>query len=375
MIRVDKIDTGSKADVRRYIRVQYNLYEGHPQWVPPILIDRKAQLNKKKHPFYEHSDADFFIANRDGEDGACVGAIENRPYNKYHDKKQAQFYLFDCVNDQEVATKLFERVFEWARERGLTQVVGPKGFGPLDGYGLLVEGFEHRQMMTMMNYNFDYYPELVENLGFRKLVDFVSHYINRDTFEFPERIHSIAERVLKRGRFQVKRFKNKRELVSWGSRIGDTYNKAFVNNWEYYPLTKNEIDFVIDSIITIADYRLMKIVTYDDEVVGFLFAFPDVSAALQRSGGKLLPFGIFDLLLELKRTDWVSFNGAGVLPEHQGRGGNAIMYSEMVKTIKDYGFKHCDLTQVAESAVQMRRDLENIGGKAFKNHRVYIKDL
>ncbi len=110
-------------------------------------------------------------------------------------------------------------------------------------------------------------------------------------------------------------------------------------------------------------------------MVGFLFGFADVSAAIQRTRGRLFPFGIIDLLLEMRRTEWIALNGAGVLPEYQGRGGNAILYAEMEKTIRESGYKHADLTQVAESAVQMRADLENIGGVAYKNHRVFIKKI
>ncbi len=125
----------------------------------------------------------------------------------------------------------------------------------------------------------------------------------------------------------------------------------------------------------VADPRLIKIITHEDEVVGFVFAFPDVSAALQRAKGHLHPLAIADLLIEMKRTKWVSLNGAGILPEFQGRGGNALMYAELENTIKEFGFLHADLTQVAETAVQMRRDLENVGGKAYKNHRVYSRDI
>jgi hypothetical protein len=148
-----------------------------------------------------------------------------------------------------------------------------------------------------------------------------------------------------------------------------------VNNWEYYPLTNNEIKFVLDNIILVADHRLIKVIVNKEDVVGFLFGFPDVSAALQRANGNLLPFGIFDLLLEMRRTKWIALNGAGILPKFHGHGGNALLYSEMEKTMKDYHFLHADLTQVAETAVQMRHDLENIGGKAYKNHRVFRKSL
>lgn len=375
MLNVEKIDPTLHTDLRRFVRLPYRLYSKHPQWVPPPFADAELQLDRRKHPFYEHSSADFFIATRDGRDVGRIAAMENKRYNDYHRLRRAQFYLFECEDDMEAARGLFMRAFEWARNRGLDQIIGPKGFGALDGYGLLIEGFSHRQMMTMMNYNFDYYPKLVEAQGFRKEVDFVSHYAQRDAFQLPDRVRRIAERVEARGKLRVHRFHSKRELFAWGDRIGGAYNKAFVNNWEYAPLTEREIQFLVDNLKLIGDPRLIKVITLDDEVVGFLFAFADVSAALQRARGHLYPIGLVDILLELRRTDWVSLNGAGVLQEYQGIGGNALLYAEMEKTVRDTQFRHAEFTQVAETAVQMRRDLENLGGKAYKNHRVYLREL
>jgi hypothetical protein len=375
MITVQEIDTQSKAQVRHFIDIPFRLYADHPQWVPPLLMDVRTMLNRQKHPFYEHSAADFFIATRDGRDVGRIAALENTRFNATHGTRQAQFYLFECEDDPEAAAALFDRVFEWARGRGLDHVVGPKGFGVLDGYGLVVEGYEHRQMMTMMNYNYDYYPRLVEALGFEKEVDFVSCYIKAEDFRLPERIHRIAERVKQRGSLSVRRFRTKRELIKWAGRIGEAYNRAFVNNWEYYPLTEREIDFLVSNLVTVANPRLIKLITHGEDVVGFLFGFPDVSAALQRARGHLTPWGLADMLLELRRSQWVAINGAGILPEFQGRGGNTLLYTEMENTIRESGYQHADLTQVAETAVQMRSDLVNLGGKPYKNHRVYVRGI
>jgi hypothetical protein len=375
MLSIEKIDVRSKSHVQRFIRFPFRLYENHPQWVPPLLIDTRMQLNPDKHPFYEHSAADFFIATRDGRDVGRIAALENRRYNKQHGKAQAQFYFFECEDDQEAAGKLFDAVFDWAKKRSLDHVMGPKGFSPFDGYGIQIEGFEHRQMMTMMNYNYPYYPSLVEKIGFRKEVDFVSCYLSSAEFRMPERVHRISERVQQRGTLRVQRFEKKRDLKKWAKRIGEAYNKTFVNNWEYYPLTENEIKYVLDTLLQVADPRLIKIITHEEDVVGFLLAFPDVSSALQRARGKLLPFGLFDLLLEMRRTQWVSLNGMGILPEFQGRGGNALMYSEMEKTIRSQQFVDAELTQVAETAIQMRSDLMNVGAKPYKNHRVFTCQL
>jgi hypothetical protein len=258
----------------------------------------------------------------------------------------------------------------------LTEVIGPKGMGPLDGYGILVFGHEHRNTMTMLNYNHAYYQKLVEAQGFIKEVDFVSCYLPADKFQIPERVERITQRVMQRGGLSIKHFKDKKELVSWSPRIGDAYNKAFVNNWEYYPFTPREIDFVVDNIMTVADHRLIKVIVHGQDVVGFLFAFHDVSAALQRSKGRLFPFGLIDILLELKRTNTVAVNGMGILPEFHGHGGNAILYSEMGHTLLGFKqFQHVEMTQVAETTEQMRADLKNLHGVEYKNHRVYRKNI
>src|SRR3990170_236349 len=375
MLSVDPVDVGDRGDVGRFLRLPFRLYQGHPLWVPPISIDAATQLNPEKHPFYEHSEAAFFIAQRGDEDVGRIAVLNNRPFNLYHDHHDAQFYLFECVDDIEVAGALFERGIAWAKARGLDRLVGPKGFGALDGYGMLVEGFEFRPAMTMMNYNPPYYPGFMEALGFRKEVDFVSCYLGATKFHLPERVHRIAERAAARSGLAVKRFRSKGELVAWAPRIGRAYNRAFINNWEYYPLSEREIRFLTNNLMSVADPRLIKIITHGEDVVGFVFAFPAVSAAIQRGKGRLLPWNILDLLIEFKRTKWVAINGAGILPEFQGRGGNALLYSELEKTIREAAFQHADLTQVAESAVQMRHDLENVGGVRYKNHRVFIRDL
>ncbi len=376
MLTIEQVDLSNKKQIKRFVQFPHRLYKDCPQWVPPLNIDVYAQLNPKKHPFYEHSDVEFFLAARDGRDVGRIAAIENKPFNQYHGVREADFYFFDCENDPEAAAALFETVFAWARKRGLNRVIGPKGMGPLDGYGLLTFGFEHRQTMTMLTYNYPYYIDLVEGLGFQKEVDFASCYVPADGFKIPERVERIAQRVMERNHLKVRRFANKRELVSWADRIGEAYNKSFVQNWEYYPLTSREIKFVVDNIITVADHRLIKIITHGEEVVGFLFAFPDVSAALQRARGNLNPLSLVDLLLTMRRTNSVSVNGMGILPEFQGHGGNALLYYEMGKTLLEFGqFVHVEMTQVAETTRQMRADLKNLNGVEYKNNRVYFKDL
>jgi len=375
MISISKVDTLSKEQVNEFVYFPFRIYEGVKEWVPPILVDIKTMLNHQKHPFYEHSDAEFFIARDGKEMVGRIALLENKPYNQYHGKKQASFYLFECVDDLEVAKNLFERAFEWVKDRGLNTLLGPKGLSSFDGYGFLVEGYDKRQMMTMMNYNKPNYPQFAEKNGFSKVVDWVSSYVHIPDFQLPEKVSEVAKRVEEMGKFKVERFANKSELKKWAWRIGQAYNKTFVNNWEYYPLTDNEIKFVLDNIMVVAVPDLIKVITYRDEVVGFLLAFPDISAALQKYKGELTPFALISYLMALKRSDWISFNGVGVLPEFQGRGGNALLFSEICKTAHAYHFEHGELTQIAETATQMRKDLENLGVKPYKNHRIYGREI
>lgn len=376
MLAIEQVDTTNKRQVKRFVEFYYDLYRDCQQWVPPLFVDAYLPLNRKKHPFFSHSEADFFLAVRDGEVVGRICAANNKPFNDYHKTKKAHFYAFDSIDDLEVARALFDSVYAWAKERGLDTLIGPKGLSPFDGYGIQVQGFEYRQMMTMMNYNYAYYPRLMEMLGFEKEVDFVSCYLPAESFRIPERVESIAKRVIERGALKVKRFKSKRELIQWAPRIGAAYNRAFIHNWEYYPFSPGDIQYAVDNIFLVADPRLIKVIMADEEIVGFLFAFPDVSAALQRAKGRLFPFGIVDMLFEMKRTKTISGNGMGILPEYQGRGGNALLYYEMGKTVLGFNqFENVEMTQVAETTEQMRADLKNLNGVEYKNHRVYRKGV
>ena len=216
MIKIEAVNRQDRKLVGEFVELPYRIYQGVPQWVPFMKVDVRNMLDPKKHPFYEHSDAQGFIAVRNGQTVGRVVVMENRLFNQVQNKKVASFNLLDTENDLDVIKALFDACKEWASARGLEKIVGPKPLGLVDGYGILVEGFEKRQMMIMMNYNLPYLPRLMEEYGFEKEVDFVSCQIEISKFSMPEKVKWVAERVLEKGTIGVRGFRTRSELRTVG---------------------------------------------------------------------------------------------------------------------------------------------------------------
>ncbi|RQW09072.1 hypothetical protein EH222_04695 [candidate division KSB1 bacterium] len=370
---IRKLDTNRPVDVDKFIRVSFDLYAHSPLWVSPFISDMRLVMNRDKHPFYDHSDADFFIAEKDGEAVGRLAILEKRQYNDYHHEKTAFFYYFDAADDPEVAAALFDSAAAWARERGLTKIVGPLGFTQGDSIGVLVEGHDLRPALGQA-YNYDYYDRLLLNAGFVKKTDFYSGYLRGD-HQLPQRFFDIADKVGKSRGFWIKSFKSKHELRRWVGRIQELYNAAFANNLGYSPLSLREAQIVAKRLLAISTPRLIKLVMKESEIIGFLFAFVDITDGLRQANGRMWPVGWLHILRDFKKSEWVNFNGAGLLPGHRGVGANAVLYAEMARTIKEYGFAHADVVQVEEENVKSMGDMSAIGVRWYKKHRVYENEL
>jgi hypothetical protein len=371
-LHIAKLDTDSRQDVQRFISLSFDLYRDCPQWVPPLVDDLKLQMNRRKYPFYQHSDADFFLAERDGRAIARIAVLENRHYNTHWNSRTAFFNLFEAEDDPEAAQALFETIELWATERKLSKMVGAKGFLQGDGIGILVEGFEHHPAVGI-SYNYPYYGALIEAAGYRTQRDFLSAYLPGGA-RLPERVHVIAEKMKQRRGFHIKTFATKRELRAWVPRIVQTYNDTFVQNWEFNPITESEGEVIGERLLQIAEPKLIKLVMKEDAIAGFLFGFPDISEGIRRANGRIWPFGWFWLLREFGRTKWINLNGAGILALYRGLGVNAILYSEMERTIRDGQFEHADIVQMEEHVLTVD-DAASMGAKVYKRHRIYEKDL
>jgi len=373
-VQVCRLDPTNQHDVRRYVEFPFRLYRESPLWVPPFVNQIRAQLDPRRHPFYQHSEAAFFLALEGDEVVGRIAVLDNARHNRYHGKRTAFFYHFDVVNDRAVSRALFDAGFDWARGRGLDLMWGPKGFLAIDGQGLLVEGFEHRPALGIP-YNYPYYGELLEDVGFEKQFDFISAYMDR-RISLPKRFLEVAEKVKRRRGFRSVSFHTKAELRALILRVTAVYNESFVEVQGYVPVTEAEATIIGDRILAIADPTLITVLMKGDELVGFVLAYPDLSAAIQRCGGRMWPTGWYHLLREFKRTRWLNFNGVAILEPYRGLGGNALLYAELYHTlIGRTQYQYADLVQVQETNFRMVRELEAIGGKPYKKHRIYQRSL
>ena len=373
-MNIIQIDLSNKKQVKDFLDLPFRIYQDTPQWVPPLQMDERVRLNPKRHPFYKHSQAGFFLAYEGTHPVGRIAVMDHRLYNEYNNEETAFFYLFECENDEQVANGLFKSAFKWARARGLTRMLGPKGFTVLEGFGLLVKGFEHRPAFGQP-YNPSYYPELLEAIGFKPERDAVSGYLGAD-LEFPPRIHELAERIAARRGLRIARYRTRKDIRALVPKLKNLYNSALRGTGGNAPITDDEANAMASQLLWFSDPRLIKIVMKSDEPVGFLMAYPDISAALQKTKGQIFPFGWITLLREFKRTDWINLNGMGLIPEYRGSGGTAIMYSEIFKSATETGqFNHGEVVQIGMENAKMQREMENFGIDLYKMHRTYTFEL
>jgi hypothetical protein len=373
-VSIEVVSSSRGAAGRAFVDFPHELHRGCPQWVPQFRRDVRAVLDRR-HPFFERGEACFFLARRDGRPAGTIAAIDNRAYNTFHGSAVGHFHYLDFIDDRDVSHALFQAAFRWMRSRGLQRTFGPYGFGFM-GMGALVEGFEHRAAMTMMAWNHPWYGGALEAEGFVKLRDQLSLAIAVEDFTLPERVRRVAEIAMKRGSFEVPAFRSKGELVRRAPGIGRVYNESFSSHGdEFYPLSEKEIGQITADLVTVADPSLIKLLLSRGEIAGFLFGFPDLSAALQRTRGRITPWGIVDILLEYRRTRWLIVNGAGILPRYQRLGGNALLYAMLEKIASRRRFQYVDAVQVAESTELMLSDMKTLGAKVFKVHRMYRREL
>jgi GNAT superfamily N-acetyltransferase len=300
--------------------------------------------------------------------------LENRRLNNWRKEHTAFFYLFEAIESFDVTEALFDKAIDWVRARHLNRLVGPKGFLTIDPVGMLAQGFERFPAMGMP-WNYSYYNEYMERLGFEKETDYLSGWIPID-FPVPDRIFRIAEIAKKRYGYTTRTYHSKKELIPVVKQVIDAYNRSFIQNWEFAPVSDSEAGVLAHRILSVIDdATLPQIVWKDDVAVGFILAYPDINRAIQQTGGRLWPTGWWRLMRAFKQTEWIDLNGIGILPEHRGRGVDAILVAALWQSVhqSSRGYQYAELCQINEKNAVMQREMAAFGVAFDKRHRIYAK--
>lgn len=364
--------------LKRFIRFNYELYKGNPYSVPDLYNDMKHTFSKEKNPAFEFCEAEYYLAYKEGRIVGRVAAIINHRANEHWQTKTVRFGWIDFIDDLEVSAALLDTVAEYGRKHGMDTMQGPLGFTDMDAEGMLIEGFDQLGTMATI-YNYPYYPQHMERLGFTKAADWVEYklFVPR---EMPEKYHRVAEMIRKRYGLRVKKLHNMREIRenNYGQRIFALINEAFSPLYGYSQMTERQISQYVKAYLPILDLRMVTLVeTAGGELVAVGISMPSLSHALQKAKGKLWPFGWFHLAkaLFLKRPKILDLLLVGVKPEYQSRGVNALLFDDLIPIYQKLGFEYGETNIELEDNTKVQAQWQYLEREQHKRRRAYLKKL
>lgn len=366
-----------KSLLKKFIYFNINLYKGCEHYVPPLIYDEFATLNKDKNPAFDHCDAEYFLAYKNGEIVGRIAAIINHRANERWDQKYARFSFVDFIDDADVADKLFSTAESWARHKGMTHINGPMGFTDLDHQGLLIEGYD--KISTMLtSYSYPYYKTHLERMGYVKDQDW-NEYLISIPKEVPERIDRVAKIVEKRFGLIAKQFSTKEDLKPYARGIFELLNKAYKDLYGYVKLTDKQIDYYLNMYIPMLRLEFLTLVLREEDhkIVGFGIGLPSLAVALQKAKGKFMPAGWFHLYRALKGNNnkVLDLLLIGVDPDYQGKGLNAVIFREFVLSAKKLGFEVAESNPELEVNNRVQSMWNGLDAEQHKKRRAYLKEL
>jgi hypothetical protein len=363
----------TRKQLREFIFLPENVHKNEPNWLPPIYMDEWELYNKKKNKSYQYADALLLLAYRDNKPAGRIMGIVNNRYNKIHDEKHGRFCFMECYNDKEVFHTLIARIEEWIRQKGMIKLVGPLGFSDKDPQGFQIEGFEYPLFMTAAN-NSDYMPALIEAEGYTKKVDLVN-YLGK----LPETLPLVYEKVLSRlsnnTEYQIIEFQSKKELKPYIIGVLELMNETFMEIYGFVPLNDKEKTDFASRYLPILDPKFIKVIRSGGKLVAFAIGMPDVSPGILAAKGRILPFGIFKILRESKRSKKLLMMLGGVKKDYRGKGLDVLMGVKILQSGIRHKMELVDSHLVLEDNLKMRSEYERVGCKVVKRFRIYQKDL
>jgi GNAT superfamily N-acetyltransferase len=335
-IEIRKVIT--RRDLLRFIDFPYRLYKGNPYWCPQVRMDEFRTLDRKKNLAFEYCEAEYWLAYRNGKIVGRVAGILNPRANKRWNEDLVRFGWIDFIDDPEVSRKLISTVEDWGRSKGMAGIHGPLGFTDMDNEGMLIEGFEEMAILTSI-YNYPYYPKHMEAMGFVKAADWVQH-------EFPvpggipEKVVRMSELVMDRYNIRPLLAKKRKDLLPYTRKMWTMLNESFDVLYGFAAITEAQMDAYTNQYFGFIRPEFVSIlIDPNDDVVGFGISLPNLTRALQKSNGRLFPFGFIHLLKAIRKNDIVDMYLIGVRPDYHGKGILAVVFNELHKAYIKHGVR------------------------------------
>jgi GNAT superfamily N-acetyltransferase len=361
-----------KKKLKAFLELPFRLYRDDPLWVPPLKSE-VASFFTGKHPFCEHSEITAFIATQGKETLGRVAAIMDRNFITYHQKPIGYFGFFESVNSKEVTLRLFERVEDVLRKKGIKEIIGP--MNPSTNYecGLLIEGFSTPPYI-MMPHNPPFYQELLESVGFKKAKDLLANLLIGDG-SLPQRLERIASRIsskIPEVKIREVDLKNIQREIREFMRI---YNEAWANNWGFVPMSEKEVSYFAKVLKSILVPSLALFAEYKEEPAGFILALPNYNHVLKVLKGKLTSWGLLRALWVKGRIKEIRIPLFGIRPKYRLKGIDTLLYLEVFKRGWQLGYRRAELSWILEDNHLMQKAIESMGGRPYKRYRIYWKEI
>lgn len=366
----------TRKEIKKFSMFSTNMYKDNKYYVPDLLMDNLDTFNPAKNPASEFCDSKLFMAYRDGKAVGRVAGIINRVVNEKCNEKNVRFGFIDFVDDEEVSAALMAAVEDWGRSQGMDHIVGPLGFTDMDPEGMLIEGFDQVSTMATI-YNHPYYQQHIEKLGFERDTDWVEFKIVVPDV-IPEKMVRICEIVKKKYNVRNIKYTNAKALVKdYGQAIFQLINEAYSQLYGYSPLTPRQIDHYINMYLPVLRLENVSlIVDADNTLIGVGIAMPSMSKALQRSRGKLFPFGWYHLLKGLKgKNDVVDLLLVAIKPEYQSKGVNSLLFNDLIPCFRKNGYKYAESNPELDDNQRVQLQWQYFETTQHKRRRAYKKAL
>jgi GNAT superfamily N-acetyltransferase len=372
MIKIHHVK--SKGDLKKYVSFPNDLYKSNPFYVPELVIDSVNMLTPSYNPAYEFCEADFFLAYDEDQIVGRIGVIINLKSNEKWGQKYARFTGFDFVDRRDVSFLLMQTARDWARKKGMEVMHGPLGFTDIDHQGMLVEGFDELDLFITI-YNAPYYMDHMVALGFEKDIDWIECQLRLDE-EKSERLKKISAYLEKNSAFKLLEFKRKKEIMLWADDVFDLYNTAYAPLYGTTELTDKQIKMYIKTFLGFVNPDFVKVVVDSNQkLAAFALAMPSLSKAMQKSKGKLLPFGFLHILKAIHTNDALDLYLIAVKPEYQNLGINGLMLNSVMQTAKKYGMTYAETGPMLENNFKVQSQWKFFEVRQHRRRRIWKRKV